>query len=366
MSKLTDYIEKELKKGFSSDKVKQTLLKYKYPENEVNEALKEVQSAEFPQHRWKKPVFWEIFGVIVAVILVMLLLFFPSQKEIEKEINKVVVPQCDNLLPAERDVCVLKLAAQQNDTAICGVIGDLSKQIDCYQQVWANDQCRYEELVGEDADECYMEKALKTINFNFCLKTKNPQNCLEQLFVIKKDKSVCLINNNIYNQGCINYLINSTNDASLCTFTDNQSCRYTIALNTKNKELCNLDNKRMSFYCKFALTNDRTEKESLIKEYQQQIIDKKGENGVIENDFIFEIAIKEKDSSYCSLTTNILIDKIESLEDKSPTNLCKLLFVRATQNINICQSLKNNKDSAVCNLIAESNCKDSELEICKI
>ncbi|MBI5392795.1 hypothetical protein HZA96_02905 [Candidatus Woesearchaeota archaeon] len=270
MSKLTDYIEKELKKGFSSEKIKETLVKYKYPEDEIEEALIEVKQHEFPQHRWKKPLLWEMTGVISGLILIIILLVYPfgnGEKITEKiEIvaeKQLTVPECDGLSVGERDVCVLRLAKQQNETQICVVMSDVSRKIDCYQRIWEKDECRYLDIVGEDADECYAGKAVNENDENVCFSAKNITRCMNALL----DK------------------------AGIDVVCKDSNCKQQIEFFTK-PPICDTP------LCKLSSTNNNAGLDKLIVEYKNKETTKIG-NILKSDEELYEIALKNKNINMC-------------------------------------------------------------------
>ncbi|MBS3137046.1 hypothetical protein J4232_01310 [Candidatus Woesearchaeota archaeon] len=375
MSKLTDYIEKELKKGFSIEKIKETLLKYKYPEDEINEALVEVKQYEFPQHKWKKPLLWEMIGVVGGLILIIILLIYPFDRVGEGVQEKIVpekpltVPECDGLQPAKRDVCVLRLAAQRNETEICVVMNDVSRKIDCYQKIWEKNECRYLEIIGEDADECYVGKAVLEMDFTYCYKTKDVEKCFEKLFLLNNTKDICL-KEGYLDKDCLDYYISTTNEISLCDNFDIYKkgfCIYDIAIRTNNKELCNYDFGKplTTFSCKFKIASNKMEKENIIKEFQQLMIEKYEKGHINTNEFIFDIAVIEKDINYCKLTTNDKIESINSLKNNTFYNMCLLIVALQNNQSDICEQISDITDQKVCKEIVKDQCKINKyVDIC--
>ena len=303
MSKITDYIEKELKKGFSAEKIKETLIKYKYPEKEVDEAISQVKEHEFPQHKWKKPLFWEMVAGIAGLIVLLFLLLAPdgflgaTYNEINngielKEDVDITVPECDGLAIEERDICILQLAKEKNDSDFCSAIINTDLKLDCSLKIWQFNECMYLELINIDNNECLLKEAVQSKNIDYCYKTNKVDSCI--LTILQVNPEINCRNDDY----CLMLAANVSKNVGYCSTINDirikEKCIYNIALLTKNIGYCLELKTEYSFYCNFFLSEDVNGKKALLKDYISKLSSK--ENKKID---MCETFYNEQDIKIC-------------------------------------------------------------------
>src|SRR3989338_2574362 len=137
MSQLTNYIQKELDKGFSKDLVTKKLLQAGYTQQEISESFQSLKSAEPLLRRkslemphmefhlkWSRWVFGILAIVLVAVFGYLIYLYEGDMESIgEKEpviISEGIEEEIFSCGFAEdRRVCITQLALQQDNITIC-------------------------------------------------------------------------------------------------------------------------------------------------------------------------------------------------------------------------------------------------------
>ena len=272
MSKLTTYVEKELKKGFSKEQITRVLLKYQYDQEDIDQAFSEVGHHEFPQHTLEKPHMGKMMFGIVMVIIISLALFFSIQAVQEKspeftfntvDLNKITKerelkweeyqkkteeilessPCSDVEEEQERDICLLKLAAQTGEEKYCDPIESYSIGGKCRKKIWQSeeDTCKYLEAIGEDSSVCYGEKAVQEDNMQVCDYANNHTICLNTYLEANPDIKRCRGESH-----CIIMLALLKDDISLCRTTglhehSELSCVERFAIKEGLKPVCATD-----------------------------------------------------------------------------------------------------------------------------
>lgn len=230
MSKLTTYIEKELKKGFSQQQIKAVLLKYHYDEQLVDEAFTQVSHHEFPQHKLEVPHMGKMmFGIIMAITIAMIVLFsvryvqktYFDQDAFLKEYRQEQAVLAATILKTtackeleeidQRDLCLLKLSAEKNDVSYCDAIEAFGVLADCKAKIWEKDECGYLDVIGEDVNECYIEKAIQKKELSYCTNSLDYEKCKIAFFSIHNTIEVC--KNDFV---CIIAFAQTKHDSSFC------------------------------------------------------------------------------------------------------------------------------------------------------
>ena len=200
MSQLTNYIQKELDKGFSKDLISKKLLQAGYAQQEISESFSSLKSAE-PLLR-RKPaetihqeyhIKWSklVFALLAAAVLVFfgLLLF-----QYKASLSSVPVEKgnaCDGITDVqERDVCLLQLAADGQD--VCEKIQTPLFVASCQNKIWEFNPCLYRSFLGENIDTCLYQLALETGDVHHCFGLEsNQSNCFFQVAQYHNDPSYC-------------------------------------------------------------------------------------------------------------------------------------------------------------------------------
>ncbi|MFA6888637.1 MAG: hypothetical protein WC254_04020 [Candidatus Woesearchaeota archaeon] len=217
MSQLTNYIQKELDKGFSKDLVTEKLIQAGYTKDEINDSFKSLKSAEpllrrklsdtihedtkVLRSKWLFP----IIGILVLIVLVYLV--FQYVDVTEPIISKT---RCETLEGYDKDICYLKAAAEGESS--CDKINGTFYKTLCEQKFWETNECDYKIFIGEDKEQCLLQKAIETQDPTYCVKkihneidclfklaqdTDNPAMCDNELWcyqqyaVFKQDSTLC-------------------------------------------------------------------------------------------------------------------------------------------------------------------------------
>lgn len=134
MSKLSEYIQKELKKGFSLKQVKSALLKVGYKEDLIDEAIKEVNDYEFPQHKHRRiPNIWIIVLGIFAImaVFVIVLLYLPLGNQ-DSEVECAFLPK------SQQSECYTNKAILDDNLELCRFV--YTNQYLCFSQFAIRDE----------------------------------------------------------------------------------------------------------------------------------------------------------------------------------------------------------------------------------
>ena len=200
MSQLTNYIQKELDKGFSQDLISKKLLQAGYTKQEISESFQSLKSAEPLLRRksieiphmefhvkWSKWVFGFLALVLVAVFGYLIYLY-EGEITLPKPIEET---KCDTLTSLEeKDNCFLELAA--NGEEVCEKIHSFALKTSCEDKIWKTDTCSYLIITGKDYKQCLWDKAIETKDATYCSKIIDQRSeCFYQLAFELHDASVC-------------------------------------------------------------------------------------------------------------------------------------------------------------------------------
>jgi hypothetical protein len=262
-NKLKEYIQRELKAGFSLGEIKKTLVNVGHPVAYIEEAIGKINLKEFDKSKQQfeknannhaPNTRRAVFILIVIIILILSYLFLRGifTKEISKEkINEI------NLL--------IK-AATENDVSYCSKITEHDLYYDCYDKVWLQkNNCKYAEITNSNPDKCYSDLAITNKNLKFCYKIINAtkqRGCIDKLYLIdtkgclddfrciafwfekEKNAGICYKILDVRKRDdCFNiYTITSNNSADMCANIINSSlkdtCYLTFTSAKKNGTIC--------------------------------------------------------------------------------------------------------------------------------
>jgi len=170
MSKLSEYIEKELKRGFSKKRIRDALLDVGYSKKVIEREFEKSREGEFPQHKTPRiphlgSILLSIFTLIVITGIV--LWFSPLLKE---------KADCSRLAFDERSECYTQKALLEEDITYCS-------------------------SVTTNSFECFANLAVKKNDISLCHENYD---CIVIFGMEKQDSSVC---NNVIErkrEQCIN------------------------------------------------------------------------------------------------------------------------------------------------------------------
>ena len=202
MSQLTNYIQKELDKGFSQDLISKKLLQAGYSQQEISESFQSLKSAEPLLRRkslemphmefhitWSRWVFGILAVLLVAVFGSLIYLYEGDLPTFEE----VSVPSSCEGTVEEKNICLLQLAQQGED--VCDQLSTDVLQTLCTEKYWEKDSCNFNFLVTKDTEQreqCLWEQAVATQDASYCTrKVHDKIECLLQLAQESGDASVC-------------------------------------------------------------------------------------------------------------------------------------------------------------------------------
>ena len=214
MSQLTNYIQKELDKGFSKDLITKKLLQANYTQQEISDSFKSLKSAE-PILRRKfadtlhleTHIQWSrwIFGLLaIAVVLILGFLIYQYVGELPSlPAAQVEETECDGLATVEeKNICLLQLAQQGED--VCDQLSTELLQTLCTDKYWEKDTCNFAFLMTKDTtarEQCLWDQAVATQDASYCTKKVHDKiECLVQLAQETRDAGVCDVFLSCYQQ----------------------------------------------------------------------------------------------------------------------------------------------------------------------
>ena len=247
MSQLTNYIRKELDKGFSQDLITKKLLQAGYDKKEISESFKSLKSAEPLLVRktldtihsdvhvqWSKWVF-PLLAILVVVFLGYLVYLYQGTSFVVP--NEGEISPCINLTGGEKDLCMLQLAEQGVIT--CDSLSTQILQTICSDKMWETHKCDYEFILSKNTtarEDCLLQEAIATQDVSYCERKINDKaTCFFQIAQAAQDPSLCSHSTECYNQYAI-----FSQDISVCDFNtedfEKEQCKenYTNNINTSN------------------------------------------------------------------------------------------------------------------------------------
>ncbi len=269
MTNLVEYVEKELKKGFSKEEVKETLLKAGWSEEDINKGFKEVDDVEFVQHKHHLPKYWfMVLGIFLVVLITFGLVFKYSYYDTQMledckslnnfrqkynclldlgKINKPILPtsDCDKIKDInEKDICLIKLAKETNNIGFCHLIHDKNKNLGCQTSPWKENDCKFKKLLGEEYKDCFYEEALIKKNTKWCSYTKElKKRCIIKIIDITNIAEDCM-----GEKWCLIYLAEKNKDINYCKAINEYSSRVEC-YNKLGQDCKDINDKSFKEYC---------------------------------------------------------------------------------------------------------------------
>lgn len=282
MTTLQEYIQEEVKKGYSREVITQALLKYKYPKDAIDKVFEKiVLDTEIKK---KEHLFH--LGEMVFVIGALILLTFGSlwwlsstrigrDDQQKAPIPSVTLPtptksdyfleaiNKDNmhlcLLAQNKGACIAHFALKNNNVSLCEG-GD-----ECLARVALekrdNSLCKN----AERNSECFSYMAKVSKDSNWCNQAKNPLRC--NLFLLDNDAQVALIRKNAPEKLSLPEILSTAiyfNNVKMCDLLsletthvplledtrEKYSCILGVALGLRDEEICSqIENKNDKNTC---------------------------------------------------------------------------------------------------------------------
>ena len=218
MSQLTNYIEKELGKGFSKDAIKSKLLKVGYTEDQIKQSFATVEGKRDtvvvePKKSIPRQIAWRKIGMIVGIIGIILLvsvgLLFVNK--MFSEGFSLSSASCDDVIGEEKDLCYLEFAKENDDVSVCNSIVSVGLKMFCEQKQWEEDDCSYEGYLGA-LDRCILDKAIVEKDTTYCYQMPDIDACFKDVASGANDVSFCRMR-----IGCVSSFALERDDPSLCS-----------------------------------------------------------------------------------------------------------------------------------------------------
>lgn len=236
MSALTEYLQKELAKGFSKNAVTDKLLKAGYKREKIEQAFAEIDKKESIILQASKRstadkeaiTRWATIVVLIIVIIAGTYLIvnkFMKPEEIKKE-KLIDISKCNKLIDKERDNCILETAKEFDSGEVCKEITDKTKRNMCIVKIWTTNNCLYQQLLGKETEDCFTKQALTSKEINDCYMIKDVEGCLLKLAVQENDILYC---NEQFE--CVKQFVTLKKDITLCEELDETTrivCRQEI------------------------------------------------------------------------------------------------------------------------------------------
>ncbi len=300
MSQLTNYIEKELSRGFSKELIKQRLLQAGYSEQAVEDSFKVLegksevivrkQPIDTIHHDHKVIVSKILFGALAIGLLVGLsiLLMNVMKQQTSEPKPEELIAHCLNLTIEEKDACILLYAKEEQTIEVCSFVTHQGLKTLCDEKQWERTDCTYDTMSGAGA-ECMIQKAI-TEGIGYCYQTSNPNTCKEQVAIQTNNMSICG-----EDPECKGKYAIAKNTPEICenlSSTDKKLCYRTYALTTQNKGYC----QDSDLYCTYSFAKTPEEKEEAVKIYKETT----QEESIQQERTFIKLAKQSKDELLCS------------------------------------------------------------------
>lgn len=263
MSQLTNYIQKELDKGFSQDLITKKLLQAGYDKQEITASFKSLKSAEpllvrkaidsihlDSKVKWSKFVF-PLLAIVVVVVLGYLVYQYQGALLPSEEVSS-----CIGLEGNEKDLCYLQLSAAGDES--CSEIENLAVKTACEQKIWEHDNCSYAFLLGNGYGECLFQKAIETKDTRYCTMEEDHSDCLYTLALAVGNSSLCE-----GDEYCLFKYAIQKKDTTACDSLQGMfqyQCYDAYAAETGDLGVC----EKGSFFCKYPVNGTTEEKKTFI------------------------------------------------------------------------------------------------------
>ncbi len=350
---MTNYIQKEIEKGFSQKLILEKLLQAGYTKQEIKESLRSLKKSEPLIKResdlllsdvhvqWGKWVF-PILAILVLLFLSYLIFLYTSGKN-----TSIVIEDgtgCNVFEDArQKDICLLHEASSGKD--VCDKIMNPVFKTACVEQFWNTNRCLYESMTEEVSQYCEQEFEQEK-----CISVENEIQCLVSLAIEWNNPQLCN-----KNYDCIVNLAIKTYDGTLChNYLDakQELCSTTYAQATGDRSFCSTTN----LMCMYHPNMSDAEKQTLIEAALEQAYE---EDKV---EFLIDFATAYQEPLACKYI--ILEDeKSAAVLNKyhlTTSDFCYIAVASAAQDATMCNTLTESYKNQVCNTTV--NCPVSGYE----
>lgn len=263
--------------------------------------------------------------------------------------------ECNSKKIENKDICLLKLAKQKEDTSFCKGIKDHGLFDMCNQKIWLRNDCIYWSIIGEGKDDCILDRLGKD-SLTKCYEVQNTiksKECVDFYYAEaseKNDHSFCS-----NHPSCILYAILQNNNSENCKLLkeiDSPSyklCNTFFKINkptlplcqeddcfifdySKKAEICNAPNKQHISFCNALKSIDRKDPTFCLSENPN----KNSTQAMVEYLCLISLGTKYSEEEYCNLINfecNAHEDCLIYLEDMK--NLC---FYSVTKDTRFCEN----------------------------
>ena len=306
MSQLTNYIEKELSKGYSKDLIKQKLLKAGYKQEVIEDSFHLIEgkkdfivrkkhhfydSIHLDPHVLRSKWLFPVIGIVCLIVLVVLLLSNIDFSEIDKGEDlletTVSISDCKKLSGDGKDICILELAKQTDDIEYCDELFNEGLKSFCVNKGWEQNTCSYESLIGERED-CLKTKAIENSDDNYCYISEDVNTCLVEMSVSLNDVKYC---DEV--PECVGGVAAETNNIGLCDEIESKAQCYREYSFLTDTNVCSDNDIECELY--FAETDD--EKREVIGEYVEYLINYDEEFDL--DEFLITLKDKYSENIFC-------------------------------------------------------------------
>lgn len=338
MSQLTNYIQKELDKGFNKDIITKKLLQAGYTKQEIQESFTSLKAAEpllrrkfldtihTDVHvRWSRWVFPLLAIGLLVFFGYLLFLYIEGRPAVEE------VTACDEISDVqEKDICYLQLAAGGED--VCDKLKNSAFKRACSGKIWETDSCLYEQFIEQVSESCKIQ-----LGEEDCERQEDYVGCITELAVENNDPELC--------QGkasCITQLAISNKDGSFCTTylsLSSEECIDDYYQVTGDATYCQLGD----IACGYVATASDAEKQAFFEKHIA-ILDEESKN-----EYLWDFAVEYKEPLACSYIseTEEMTSLLENYE-LLPPDVCVMGVAYQSQDSTICDAFTETHKKSLC------------------
>ncbi len=245
MSQLTNYIEKELSKGFSKEKIKGKLIDVGYKSSLIEESFKFidgkkdtiVRKPEISKTLKTNTKKWIFVGLgILAIIIFAFLLLYVSNITKKVEGIKQVQETTEKETQKQGTIRILQITPERDE---------------CY---YINNR--------EEKSECYISLAITNYSSKYCYELENPGHCLRSMAIDLNNVTYCY-----GSEKCTAKVAYTHNKKEYCDSEElgdtKHMCYREYATLSNNPNECF----QTDVLCFYLLETNEEEKRRLIEEY---------------------------------------------------------------------------------------------------
>jgi hypothetical protein len=154
VSVLSDYIKKQLEKGYSLAGIKAKLLEAGHSKKTVEEEIVKFSRKEGRKtDKFRKILLYYVPAAAILILIIISLMQISSKAK-----------SCEGA--ADSDYCYAKVAMEENDANLCGKIINADAKTACDQKLWLVNDCVYMETTGfsqAEIDECQRKAFVESL-----------------------------------------------------------------------------------------------------------------------------------------------------------------------------------------------------------